>query len=106
MLFRSVSDLIEAGDILVLVVPVDSAAPKGRLIMPQQQVIRDILDHGAVAVVTQVPELANTLENLSGKVRMVITDSQAFGQVSAVVPEDIPLTSFSILFARHKGNLR
>lgn len=101
-----VSDLIGAGDILVLVVPVDSAAPKGRLIMPQQQVIRDILDHGAVAVVTQVPELANTLENLSGKVRMVITDSQAFGQVSAVVPEDIPLTSFSILFARHKGNLR
>lgn len=101
-----VSDLIEPGDILVLVVPVDSAAPKGRLIMPQQQVIRDILDHGAVAVVTQVSELANTLDNLSGKVRMVITDSQAFREVSAVVPEEIPLTSFSILFARHKGNLR
>ncbi len=101
-----VSDLIEAGDMLVLVVPVDSAAPKGRLIMPQQQVIRDILDHGAVAVVTQVPELANILENLSGKIRMVITDSQAFKEVSAMVPEDIPLTSFSILFARHKGNLR
>ncbi len=101
-----VSDLIEAGDILVLVVPVDSSAPKGRLIMPQQQVIRDILDHGAVAVVTQVPELANTLENLSGKVRMVITDSQAFGEVSAMVPEEMPLTSFSILFARHKGNLK
>lgn len=101
-----VSDLIAAGDILVLVVPVDSAAPKGRLIMPQQQVIRDILDHGAVAVVTQVPGLSRTLENLSGKVRMVITDSQAFGEVSAIVPEDIPLTSFSILFARHKGNLK
>lgn len=100
-----VSDLIAGGDILVLVVPVDSAAPKGRLIMPQQQVIRDILDHGAVAVVTQVPQLAQTLENLSGKVRMVITDSQAFQQVSAIVPEDIPLTSFSILFARHKGDL-
>lgn len=100
-----VSDLIVAGDIIVLVVPVDSAAPKGRLIMPQQQTIRDILDHQAVAVVTQVPELGKTLENLAGKVRMVITDSQAFREVSAIVPEEIPLTSFSILFARHKGNL-
>lgn len=101
-----VGDLIHRGDILVLVVPVDSAAPKGRLIMPQQQVIRDILDHGAVAVVTQVPQLVQTLEDLSGKVRMVITDSQAFREVSAMVPEDIPLTSFSILFARHKGDLK
>ncbi|MDO4166838.1 MAG: [FeFe] hydrogenase H-cluster maturation GTPase HydF [Eubacteriales bacterium] len=100
-----VSDLIVAGDIIVLVVPVDSAAPKGRLIMPQQQTIRDILDHQAVAVVTQVPELGKTLENLAGKVRMVITDSQAFREVSAIVPEEVPLTSFSILFARHKGNL-
>lgn len=101
-----VGDLINQGDILVLVVPVDSAAPKGRLIMPQQQVIRDILDHGAVAVVTQVPQLARTLQNLSGKVKMVITDSQAFQEVSGIVPEEIPLTSFSILFARHKGDLK
>lgn len=101
-----VGDLIKTGDIIVLVVPVDSAAPKGRLIMPQQQVIRDILDNQAVAVVTQVPELANTLQNLSGKVKMVVTDSQAFQEVSAIVPENILLTSFSILFARHKGNLK
>lgn len=101
-----VSDLISRGDIIVLVVPVDSAAPKGRLIMPQQQVIRDILDHQAVAVVTQVPELAETLEHLSGKVRMVITDSQAFREVDDLVPTELPLTSFSILFARHKGNLQ
>ena len=100
-----VGDLIAPGDILVLVMPVDSGAPKGRLIMPQQQVIRDILDGGAVAVSVQVPQLAQTLENLSGKVKMVITDSQAFREVSAIVPERIPLTSFSILFARHKGDL-
>ena len=100
-----VGDLIVPGDILVLVMPVDSGAPKGRLIMPQQQVIRDILDRGAVAVAVQVPQLAQTLENLSGKVKMVITDSQAFREVSAIVPERIPLTSFSILFARHKGDL-
>lgn len=100
-----VGDLVEKNDIVVLVVPVDSAAPKGRLIMPQQQVIRDLLDNQAVAVVTQVPELADTLKKLDGNVRMVITDSQAFGEVSPIVPKDIPLTSFSILFARHKGNL-
>lgn len=101
-----IGDLIEAGDIIVLVVPVDSAAPKGRLIMPQQQVIRDILDNQAVAVVTQVPQLAETLEGLSGKLKMVITDSQAFKKVAAIVPDSLPLTSFSILFARHKGNLQ
>lgn len=101
-----IGDLIEEGDTVVLVVPVDSAAPKGRLIMPQQQVIRDILDNHAMAVVTQVPQLARTLENLSGKVKMVVTDSQAFGEVSKIVPKDLLLTSFSILFARHKGNLR
>lgn len=100
-----VGDLIESGDILVLVVPVDSAAPKGRLIMPQQQVIRDILDNGAVAVVTQVSQLSDTLRDLDGKIRMVITDSQAFREVSAIVPDSVPLTSFSILFARHKGDL-
>ncbi|MCH5266929.1 MAG: [FeFe] hydrogenase H-cluster maturation GTPase HydF [Lachnospiraceae bacterium] len=100
-----VSDLISEGDFIVLVVPVDSAAPKGRLIMPQQQTIRDILDHQSVAVVTQVPELSDTLKRLQGNVRMVITDSQAFHEVDAIVPKEIPLTSFSILFARHKGNL-
>ncbi len=98
-------DLVEENDIVVLVVPVDSAAPKGRLIMPQQQTIRDLLDNHAVAVVTQVPALAMTLERLKGQVKLVVTDSQAFGEVSAIVPEDIKLTSFSILFARHKGNL-
>lgn len=100
-----VGDLIGQGDLIVLVVPVDSAAPKGRLIMPQQQVIRDILDHQAVAVVTQVPQLSETLQRLEGQVKMVITDSQAFHEVDAIVSEEIPLTSFSILFARHKGNL-
>lgn len=98
-------DLVEENDIVVLVVPVDSAAPKGRLILPQQQTIRDLLDHHAVSVVTQVPALAAMLERLQGQVRMVVTDSQVFSQVSAIVPEEIPLTSFSILFARHKGNL-
>lgn len=99
-------DLVEENDVVVLVVPVDSAAPKGRLIMPQQQVIRDILDNHAVSVVTQVPSLAMILDMLGDKVKMVITDSQAFGEVSRIVPIQIPLTSFSILFARHKGNLR
>lgn len=98
-------DLVEENDIVVLVVPVDSAAPKGRLIMPQQQTIRDLLDNHAVSVVTQVPSLAVTLEKLKGQVKMVVTDSQAFGEVSRIVPKEIPLTSFSILFARHKGNL-
>lgn len=101
-----ISDLMTVGDMVVLVVPVDSAAPKGRLIMPQQQTIRDILDHQGIAVVTQVTELSDTLERLSGQVRMVVTDSQVFREVDAIVPKDIPLTSFSILFARHKGNLR
>lgn len=101
-----IDDLIEPNEIIVLVVPVDSAAPKGRLILPQQQVIRDILDSEAIAVVTQVPQLAKTLQALEGKVRLVVTDSQAFKEVSAIVPEGMKLTSFSILFARHKGNLR
>ena len=100
-----VGDLIEKNDIVVLVTPIDEAAPKGRLIMPQQQVIRDILDNNAIAIVTQVPELCDVLKRLSGSVKMVITDSQAFKEVAAIVPENIPLTSFSILFARHKGEL-
>ena len=102
---RVVGDLIKQDDIIVLVVPVDKAAPKGRLILPQQQTIRDILDSQATAVVCQNTTLESTLKNLGKKPVMVITDSQVFKQVSKIVPEDIPLTSFSILFARYKGNL-
>ena len=101
-----VSDLISEGDVVVLVTPIDEAAPKGRLILPQQQTIRDILDKGAIAVTTQVFTLSKTRSSLKEKPRMVITDSQAFGKVSALVPLDIPLTSFSILFARYKGELQ
>ena len=100
-----VGDLIEEGDIILLVVPVDSAAPKGRLIMPQQQVIRDILDNQAIAIVVQVPQLPKALEDFQDRIKMVITDSQVFKEVSAILPESMLLTSFSILFARHKGNL-
>ena len=102
---RVVGDLIEKGDIVVLVTPIDESAPKGRLILPQQQTIRDILDSGASALVCQVEELSGVLGALKAPPRMVITDSQAFGKVSKVVPPEIPLTSFSILFARYKGNL-
>ena len=102
---RVVGDLIKQDDIIVLVVPVDKAAPKGRLILPQQQTIRDILDSQATAVVCQNTTLESTLKNLGKKPVMVITDSQVFKQVSKIVPKDIPLTSFSILFARYKGNL-
>lgn len=100
-----VSDLIKEGDTVVLVVPIDKAAPKGRLILPQQQTIRDILDAGACALVCRDTELEGLLASLKEKPRMVITDSQAFGKVSKIVPKDIELTSFSILFARYKGNL-
>lgn len=99
-------DLVSENEIAVLVTPIDSSAPKGRLIMPQQQVIRDLLDNGAVAVVTQVAGLKGVLERLGDSVKIVITDSQAFKEVAALVPGHIPLTSFSILFARHKGNLK
>ncbi len=102
---RIVADLLEPNDIVVLVVPIDKAAPKGRLILPQQQTIRDILDAGAVSVVTRDTELSAALSALGKKPKMVITDSQAFGRVSKDVPEDILLTSFSILFARYKGDL-
>ncbi len=102
---KIVGDLIKPGDLIVLVVPIDKAAPKGRLILPQQQTIRDILDTGAVSVVTRDSELKDTLALLSQKPALVITDSQAFEQVSAIVPDDIALTSFSILFARYKGDL-
>ncbi len=100
-----VSDLIKPGSFVVLVIPIDKSAPKGRLILPQQQVIRDILDHGSIAVCLQEPELANVLNNPDLKIDLVITDSQIFGSVSKIVPERIHLTSFSILMARYKGLL-
>ncbi len=103
--FKIVGDLISPGDFVVLVVPIDKAAPKGRLILPQQQTIRDILESDAMAIVTKEYELKETLEKLGTKPRMVITDSQAFLKVAADTPKDIALTSFSILFARNKGDL-
>lgn len=102
---RLVADLVSQGDLVVLVVPIDSAAPKGRLILPQQQVIRDLLEAGAISVVVKESELAETLVKLGQKPAMVITDSQAFEEVAKIVPEDITLTSFSILMARYKGLL-
>ena len=98
-----VSDLVQAGDIVILVTPIDAAAPKGRLILPQQQVLRDLLDHGMIAVVTRETELAETLSHV--KPALVVTDSQAFGYVKEIVPQEMPLTSFSVLFARYKGQL-
>lgn len=103
--FQIVGDLIHPSDFVVLVVPIDKAAPKGRLILPQQQTIRDILESDATAIVVKEYELKDTLENLGKKPALVITDSQVFSKVAADVPEDIPLTSFSILFARYKGDL-
>ena len=103
---RLVADLLEPNDTVVLVVPIDSAAPKGRLILPQQQTIRDILEAGAISLVTRETELTRTLESLREPPRLVITDSQAFGIVDKLVPKNVQLTSFSILFARYKGNLR
>lgn len=103
---KIVGDLLSPGDFVVLVVPVDKAAPKGRLILPQQQTIRDILDADAVSVVIKEDRLKETLERLGQKPRLVITDSQVFGRVSRDTPREIPLTSFSILFARYKGNLK
>lgn len=102
---RLVGDLISAGDTVVLVTPIDSAAPKGRLILPQQQAVRDVIDSGAVAVVTRETELEKTLSALKAPPALVITDSQVFGYVSKIVPESVPLTSFSILMARYKGFL-
>lgn len=100
-----VKDLIEPSDIVILVTPIDSAAPKGRLILPQQQVIRDLLEAGAISVVVQETELKNAIESCSKKPKLVITDSQAFKKVNQDTPKDIMLTSFSILFARYKGIL-
>ena len=100
-----IADLLAPGDVVVLVVPIDKAAPKGRLILPQQQVIRDTLEAGASALICRDTELAGTLTRLAEPPRMVVTDSQVFGRVAAIVPAEVPLTSFSILFARYKGDL-
>lgn len=100
-----VRDLVKAEDLVVLVTPIDSSAPKGRLILPQQQTIRDLLEADVIPVVTKENTLKTTLESLAKKPAMVITDSQAFAQVSKDTPLDIPLTSFSILMARYKGFL-
>lgn len=102
---KIVADLLAPGDTAILVIPIDKAAPKGRLILPQQQTIRDILESGASAMVCRDTELEATLQKISTPPRMVITDSQVFATVSKIVPESIPLTSFSILMARYKGDL-
>lgn len=105
MTLKIVGDLLHLGDFVVLVVPIDSAAPKGRLILPQQQTIRDVLEANAAAIVVKESELKQTLEQLGRSPAMVITDSQVFERVSEEVSEEIPLTSFSILMARYKGYL-
>ena len=102
---RIIGDLVAPGSLVLLVVPIDSAAPKGRLILPQQQTIRDLLDAGVAAVVVRDTELSDTLWRLDYQISLVVTDSQIFPKVAAIVPPEIPLTSFSILFARYKGNL-
>lgn len=102
---KLVGDLVRPGDVLILVVPIDKSAPKGRLILPQQQVIRDALEAGAMPMVTRETEYPIALERLGRKPALVVTDSQVFGVVSKATPEDIPLTSFSILMARYKGFL-
>jgi [FeFe] hydrogenase H-cluster maturation GTPase HydF len=98
-------DIIEKKQVIVLVTPIDSAAPKGRMILPQMQATRDILDHDAIVVTCKETELIETLSSLKDRPSLVVTDSQAFEYVSKVVPKEVPLTSFSILFARHKGDL-
>lgn len=103
---RIVSDLVRPQDVVVLVVPIDSAAPKGRLILPQQQVIRELLDCGAIPLVVRDHELAQALSKLAAAPALVITDSQAFGKVAKIVPSEVRLTSFSMLFARYKGDIR
>ncbi|MBQ2915301.1 MAG: [Clostridia bacterium] len=102
---KIISDKLKPNDFVVLVVPIDESAPKGRLILPQQQTVRDIIDHHANAIVVQDTELAQTLSDLGRKPAVVITDSQAFGKVAKIVPKETLLTSFSILMARYKGNL-
>ena len=101
-----IRDLISAGDTVVLVTPIDESAPKGRLILPQQQTLREVLDANAVNVIVQTEQLAGALAMLKEPPRMVVTDSQAFHAVSEIVPDSVPLTSFSILMARYKGFLQ
>lgn len=103
---KLIGDLVERGDVVILVTPIDSSAPKGRLILPQQQVIRDLLEAGAMPLVCRETELEMALEQAvaTASVAMVVTDSQVFGVVSKILPENIPLTSFSMLMARYKGN--
>lgn len=100
---RIIGDLLSAGDVVVLVTPIDESAPKGRMILPQVQTLRDILDADAIAVFSKPEQLADTLEKLSALPKMVVTDSQVFGRVNEIVPESVTLTSFSILMARYKG---
>ena len=100
-----VDDLVEKGDLIILVTPLDKAAPKGRLILPQQQVLRDVLDNGAMAMMVRDTELKEALSSLQKPPKIVITDSQVFDKVDKILPEDIALTSFSIIFAREKGDL-
>ncbi len=102
---KIVADLLSEGDTVILVTPIDESAPKGRLILPQQQTLRDILDNRCSAVVCQDTELKGVLDKFKEPPKLIITDSQAFGKVSKTVPNEISLTSFSILFARYKGNL-
>ena len=102
---RLAGDLFSPGDVIVLVTPIDESAPKGRMILPQQQMIREVLDNGAINIVVKETELDDALKKLAVRPKMVVTDSQAFGKVSKIVPDDILLTSFSILFARYKGEL-
>ena len=101
---KILSDLVSKGDVVLLVTPVDESAPKGRLILPQQQTIRELLEIGAITLVVQVGEITRTLDSLKTPPKLVITDSQAFGEVSELLSEDIKLTSFSILFARYKAH--
>ncbi len=100
-----IGDLIDPLDVVILVTPIDKAAPKGRMILPQMQTLRDIIDHGGIAMVTRETELKETIESLGKKPKLVVTDSQAFARVDKDTPKDITLTSFSILFARYKGDL-
>ena len=102
---RIFSGLVSKGDRVILVTPIDRSAPKGRLILPQQLAIRDLLDYHAIPIVTQVEELCTVMESLHGKGKLVVTDSQAFREVERILPKEQPLTSFSILMARYKGFL-
>ena len=102
---KILADIVNYGDKVILVVPIDESAPKGRLILPQQQTVRELLEIGATTIIVKPEELADALDSMKNPPRLVITDSQSFGAVSKIVPDDIPLTSFSILFARYKGDL-